>query len=227
MVAGLIVAIGLVALVSRQGRIEVPDEWSPLAPLRIDEEPNLLTPFKLARLSDDGPLCRDVLSRAEMQFERLSDRETGPGCSFHDAVRIDRTTANVGEPFTLTCRAAVSLALWERHVVQPAAVDHLGSAVAGVEHFGSYSCRNINNRPGATRSRHATAEAVDIAGFVLADGRRIRVVNDWAADTDASRFLHAVRDGACRFFDAVLSPDYDAAHRDHMHLDRGSYPMCR
>jgi hypothetical protein len=78
---------------------------------RIDDEPNLLTRFKLARLSDAGPLCRDVLSAATIEFERLSDRETAPGCSFREAVRIDRTTAEVGEPFTLTRRAAVSLAL--------------------------------------------------------------------------------------------------------------------
>jgi hypothetical protein len=187
----------------------------------------LLTRFKLARLSDDGPLCRDVLSAATIEFERLTDRETAPGCSFRDAVRIDRTTADVGEPFTLTCRTAVSLALWERHVLQPTALEHLGSAVVRIEHFGSYSCRNIYNRPNATRSRHATAEAVDIAGFVLADGRRVRVLHDWSLGSDESEFLHDVRDGACRFFDGVLSPDYNAAHRDHVHLDRGSYGMCR
>jgi hypothetical protein len=216
-----------VALAHRQAWIEIPDRWSPLATLRIAEEPNVLTRFKLSRLSDDGGLCRDVLSAASIEFERLSDRETAPGCSFHDAVRIDRTTAKVGEPFTLTCRAAVSLALWERHVLQPAAVEHLGSGVAEIEHFGSYSCRNIYNRPDATRSRHATAEAVDIAGFVLDDGRRIRVLRDWSLDSNESAFLHDVRDGACDFFDGVLSPDYNAAHRDHLHLDRGSFRMCR
>jgi hypothetical protein len=36
-----------------------------------------------------------------------------------------------------------------------------------------------------------------------------------------------VRDGACLFFDGVLSPDYNAAHRDHLHLDRGRYRYCR
>jgi len=78
-----------------------------------------------------------------------------------------------------------------------------------------------------TRSRHATAEAFDVAGFVLADGRRIRVLGDWSADTSSAKFLRDVRDGACRFFDGVLSPDYNAAHRDHLHLDRGRYRYCR
>ena len=121
----------------------------------------------------------------------------------------------------------MSLALWERHVVQPAALEHFGSAVVELEHFGSYACRNIYNRPNATRSRHATAEALDVAGFVLADGRRIRLLGDWSGDSEESAFLHEVRDGGCRFFDGVLSPDYNAAHRDHLHLDRGSFRMCR
>ena len=73
----------------------------------------------------------------------------------------------------------------------------------------------------------ATAEAFDVAGFVLADGRRIRVLGDWNEDSAAARFLHDVRDGACRFFDGVLSPDHNAAHRDHLHLDRGTYRYCR
>ena len=67
----------------------------------------------------------------------------------------------------------------------------------------------------------------DLQDLVLADGRRIRIVHDWSEGSDESRFLHDVRDGACSFFDGVLSPDYNAAHRDHLHLDRGSYRMCR
>lgn len=82
-------------------------------------------------------------------------------------------------------------------------------------------------RPDATRSRHATAEALDVAGFVLADGRRVRVPGDWNEDSAEARFLHDVRDGACRFFDGVLSPDHNAASGDHLHLDRGTYRYCR
>jgi hypothetical protein len=64
-----------------------------------------------------------------------------------------------------------------------------------------------------------------VAGFVLANGERIRVVNDW--NNSHGAFLREVRDGACQFFDGVLSPDYNAAHRDHFHLDRGPYRICR
>jgi hypothetical protein len=227
-VLGLLLCVSLLAWAIRERHVVVSDRWWPWATLGLDEEPGVFTRFKLARLSDDGERCFAVLATAPLEFEPLTDRETGQGCGFHDAVRIDRTTAAVGEPFTLTCRAAVSLALWERHVLQPAAAAYFGEPVAVIEHFGSYACRNVYNRPNATRSRHATADAFDVAGFVLADGRRIRVVNDWTSDDARERrFLHDVRDGACRFFDTVLSPDYNAAHRDHLHLDRGSYGICR
>ena len=74
-------------------------------------------------------------------------------------------------------------------------------------------------RPNGLWSEHARANAVDIAGFRLEDGRRISVAADWNDRGDKGRFLRDVRDGACRLFSTVLSPDYNRAHRDHLHLD--------
>jgi hypothetical protein len=219
-----IVIIGALWLL-RSGTLVIPERWNPWAILEVDAAPNLLTRHKLQRLSNEPAQCQTVLATTGLHFDPIEDETTGTACGFFNAVRIRRTSAEVGAEFALTCRAAVSLALWERHVLQPAAQRHYGSAVARIEHFGSYSCRNVYGRPNATRSRHATAEAFDVAGFVLENGERIRIVNDWSNEHAA--FLHEVRDGACRFFDGVLSPDYNAAHRDHFHLDRGSYRMCR
>jgi hypothetical protein len=220
-------ALSLLALAFARGWLAIPPEWSPWVPLELDAPPNFMTRYKLARLTDDPERCEQVLAGAEMTYRRLPDRETGASCGFFDAVAIERTTTAVGEPFSLTCRAAVSLALWEKHVLNPAAAERFGQAVNRIEHFGSYACRNVYGRPNATRSRHAMAEAFDVAGFVLADGRRIRVLGDWDEETVEAAFLRDVRDGACRFFDAVLSPDYNAAHRDHFHFDRGPYRVCR
>ncbi len=208
-------------------RLVIPEEWSLWKPLRIAAPPGFLTRYKLSKLSNDSALCHEILATASLEYERLTDRDTAPECGLHNAVRIDRTTAEVGDPFSLTCRAAASLALWERHSLQPAARSYFGSPIAMIEHFGSYSCRNIYNRPNAARSRHATAEAFDVAGFILADGRRIRILHDWRKDSAEGHFLREVRTGACQFFDAVLSPDYNAPHRDHLHLDRGPYRICR
>lgn len=202
-------------------------EWVPWEPLDVTASPNLLTRYKLSRLSGDGGQCREILGTTSIDFEPLKNSVTGPGCGFTDAVLVRRTTIDIGEEISLTCRAALSLALWERHVLQPAAHRHFGASVTRIEHFGSYSCRNVYGRSSATRSRHATAEAWDVSGFVLSDGRRIRVVRDWQSTEPAGAFLRELRDGACQFFDGVFSPDYNAAHRDHLHLDRGPYRMCR
>lgn len=217
----------LFALALSRAWVSIPPEWSPWVALDIDAPPNLLTRYKLSRLSGDPELCARVLADAEMSYQALPDQETGPACGLHDAVTIERTANEVGRPFSLTCRAAVSLALWEKHAVTPAAERHFAVSVQRIEHFGSYACRNVYGRPNATRSRHATAEAFDVAGFVLADGQRIRVLGDWNEDSAAAHFLHDVRDGACRYFDGVLSPEYNAAHRDHLHFDRGPYRLCR
>lgn len=232
----LLVAFAAWALHS--GTVRVPEAWNPWAPLRIDAPPNLLTGIKLARTSADRDACREALTQAGMRMVALPDRQTGPGCGFDNAFRIERTSVAVGEPFSLSCRAALSLALWERHVLQQAAEAHLGSSVARIEQLGSYACRNIYGADDRRRSRHATADALDIAGFVLEDGRRVRVLADWTTlpgqaampiegPSDEAAFLRAVRDGACPWFDAVLGPDYNAAHADHFHFDRGPARICR
>jgi len=209
------------------GRIVVPDVWNPWAKLKIEEPLNWLTRIKLARLSTNDDLCLSVLAEAQMSYHAVPDRETGPGCAFDNAVRIERTSLRIGEPFTLSCRSAVALALWEHHALHPAAQKLFAEPVVRIEHFGSYACRNVYSRKDAPLSRHATADAVDIGGFVLASGRRISVARDWAADSNEGHFLRALRDGACSVFDSVLGPEYNAAHSNHFHLDRGGYRMCR
>ena len=217
------------------GAITVHERWNPWAPLRIDDRPNLLTRHKLMRASADREACRQALAQAGMRMTPIEDRKTGEGCGFDHAFRIERTGVAVGSPFALSCRAALSLAMWERHALQQAAQAHLGARVARIEHLGSYACRNRYGREAGRRSLHATADALDIAGFVLEDGRRIRVLSDWNAAATSSggvqsaeaAFLRDLRDGACPYFDAVLGPDYNAAHADHFHFDRGGARICR
>lgn len=225
----LLVLLATWALMS--GALSVPERWNPWAPLRLHDPPNLLSAFKLARASSDREACRAVLAQSAMQLVPLEDRDSGDGCGFDNAFRVVRSSVDVGTPFSLSCRAALSLAMWEQHDLQQAAQLHLGSRVARIEHLGSYACRNVYGRDDRRRSQHATADALDIAGVVLADGRRIRVLADWRqvddAGTPESRFLRALRDGGCRWFDTVLGPEYNAAHADHFHFDRGPARICR
>jgi hypothetical protein len=225
----VLLSVTLLALAHavRSGKIEIPNRWNPWAPLEIDEPLNWLTRYKLSRLSSDPALCLKVLSDADMRYEPIPNRETAPGCGFTNAVRVQETSVKLSQPFTLSCRGAVSLALWELHVVQPAARRHVGTSISRLEHAGTYSCRNIYGRKDAPLSRHATADAIDVTAFVLDNGRRLRVEREWASSDADGRFLREVRDGACRVFDGVLGPDYNAAHRDHFHLDRGGWRVCR
>lgn len=222
----LLAALGS-GLALAAGLWRVPERWNPWAPLAIEAAPNLLTRYKLQRLARAPQRCLAVLRGTAWRFEPLPDTSPEPGCSLRNAVRVQATQLAVGEAFALSCPSAVALALWEHHVVLPAARRHFGAKPERLEHFGSYACRNLYGRPGAPRSRHASADALDVAGFVLGSGRRVSVARDWHGDDDAARFLHEVQGGACAFFDAVLGPDYNRAHADHLHLDRGPARVCR
>jgi hypothetical protein len=110
--------------------------------------------------------------------------------------------------------------LFETRIAQQAALRHFGTRVAAIDHAGSYSCRRLYGRASGAYSEHATADAIDIVGFRLADGTRVSVLDDWSRGGPKSEFLREVRDGACRLFSTVLSPDYNAAHADHLHFDQ-------
>lgn len=198
----------------------------PWTALDLSQPVGAFTGRKLADLADEGGRCTELLRRAGVRFTALPPRRAGPQCGYTHAVRfteggalsIDYRPADLGT----NCAVAAALALWEWHVVQPAALEHFGQRVAWIEHFGSYSCRRIYGRDEGAWSEHATANAVDIAAFVLEDGRRISVVGDWDDGSAAGRFLAEARDGACDLFATVLSPDYNEAHRDHFHLDQAA-----
>lgn len=199
----------------------------PWTPLDLAQPVGLFTGRKLAALADDPPLCRALLARAGVRFAPLPPRRDGPACGYGDGIRllpggarrIDFAPADLGT----ACPVAAALATWEWEVVQPAAQAHFGRSVTRIDHLGSYSCRRLYGRATGGWSEHASADAVDVAGFRLADGTRISVARDWRSGAKGA-FLHDVRDGACRLFATTLSPDYNAAHADHLHLDQAHRP---
>ena len=121
---------------------------------------------------------------------------------------------------------AQGFAGWARFGVDRAARQLLGSPLARIETMGSYSCRNVAGS--GRRSAHATGNAIDIGGFVLADGRRISVLAGWNGGSPAERaFLRTIHTSGCKRFGTVLGPDYNAAHRDHLHLEITGSSFCR
>jgi hypothetical protein len=126
----------------------------------------------------------------------------------------------------MTCQLAAAVAVWRRGSVEPAARELLGSGVREIEHVGVYACRRIYNQREGRPSAHARAAAIDVIGFRLSDGRRVSVARDWSKDSPEGRFLHRVRDDACQVFGTTLSPDYNAAHATHLHLESGWMGLC-
>ena len=202
-------------------------------PLDLGTTIGPLTSRRIAALGEDGPGCRAALDRVGIAYRPLPSRVEPEACAVENGIAWatggTRESRYAPAAPVLACPLAAGLALWEWNIVQPAAVALLGSPVVRIDHFGSFACRRIYGRASGAWSQHSRARAIDIAGFDLADGRRITVASDWAADNPESRFLHRIRDGACRVFGTTLSPDYNAAHRDHLHLDEAhtGWSICR
>nr|WP_262417185.1 extensin family protein [Pseudomonas sp. SH10-3B] len=210
-----------------RGWLPLPDAWNPWAPLDVRASPNLLTRYKLGRLQDDPALCDQVLKTSGLRVSHQADTPADAVCPLRNTLRVQGADVALSSSFLASCPLAVAFALFERHSLQPAAQAVFGQSVTRVDHLGSFACRNMYNRAEGRLSQHASANALDIAGFRLADGRSISVLKDWSGEGDSARFLRQVRDGACDDFNVVLSPDYNAAHRNHFHLDMGRWWVCR
>jgi hypothetical protein len=187
------------------------------------------------RAEVEGPSLRETrqcfadLRALGVDFQPLPDKQYGGGCALIGTVKlldIGVPTANLG---AVRCGEARTYAAWARNGVAPAAYQILGSELSRIVSMGSYACRNtIGTKGPARRSGHALANAIDVAAFELKDGRRISIVNDWRSpDPAVQLFLRTVHDSACRRFGTVLSPDYNAVHRDHLHLEDDGARFCR
>ncbi|MWV28562.1 extensin [Erythrobacter sp. GH3-10] len=179
------------------------------------------TPPPLSQRPQDRQCLAD-LGKAGVRFDTLPDRYIGEGCSNLNTVQMhalagDRGALEVRNVGPVTCAVSAAFAAWARYGVDRAAQQVFGSPLATIQTMGSFNCRNVAGT--ARRSAHASADAIDIGGFVLADGRRISVADGWSGSTQEREFLRLIQRSACRRFDTVLSPDYNSAHRDHLHLE--------
>ena len=201
-------------------------QHNPMAPLDLRDPIGLATATKLVALREDISACRAVLDRSEVAYTALPATGEGP-CARPDRTQLSAFPLSPNVPAT-TCPVAAALELWRTRSVEPAAREILGSEVARFEHMGVYNCRRIRGSSNAW-SQHSTGNAIDISAIVLADGRRISLIDDWDGDAERARFLRQIRDDACEVFAVVLSPDYNAAHADHFHLDQSAnwVGICR
>jgi hypothetical protein len=228
----ILAAAAVVAIAASAGPLwlgRIPARYLPLARIDLDDPSGLLLDFRLAALRRDAETCGEILRLPHILAAPVPDRPAIAGCGWHNAVRVREVAGLVLPIDRITCEAAAALALWLAHEVQPLAERHFGRRIVRIASLGTYSCRNIagNLARAGARSEHASANAIDIAGFILADGRQVSVARHWDRGGSEQRFLRDAHRRACRYFRGALSPDFNAAHRDHFHLDRGDIATCR
>jgi Extensin-like protein C-terminus len=184
---------------------------------------------------------------SEMPYVKQAREIEGPGsCGADYPIKVaafaTEVTASIGNErsfaakvkpeATLSCPMVPALNRWMNEVVQPAAMEWFGQPVAELRSMGTYSCRTRNSRRGAKLSEHAFANAIDVGGFALSDGRVITIKGGWKGDIQSQGFLKTVHRGACGIFRTVLGPGSDMFHYDHLHLDlarhgRSNSAYCR
>jgi hypothetical protein len=166
------------------------------------------------------------------------DRATAPYSARPDAVMalpsrepLPRLGPAQGNPFaafgpvtvkpaaTLACPIVSVLDRWLAESVQPAAQRWVGARVVEIRQISAYSCRGMNGNSYAHISEHAFGNALDIAGFTLADGRQVSVKDGWKGLPEEQGFLHDVQFAACQQFTTVLAPGSNVYHYDHIHVD--------
>ena len=218
MIAGVLVAW-------REGWIALPRNALPWQTPDLTQPPGWFAHLQMDRLAADPEACRAVLAKAGVGYTSIPDRRTTPGCGYTDAVFLDKPLIAFNRRTPATCGMAAALT-WYEHEVDAVAEQSLGRRVVRITQLGTYACRNVNAAADRARSEHATANAMDIAGFVLDDGRVVSVARDFNMATPEGRFLAGAHAAACRIFNVVLGPDFNTLHADHFHVDQGRYRIC-
>jgi hypothetical protein len=213
--------------VSQQPPASYPDAQPvPAAPPNYGQGPMSLNPPGVRPVEDDG---------ADLQSETMA-----PGSAYPSDARGAPMTrepplprlgpaqqAPVGSigpvavkpAATLACPIVSMLDRWIAESVQPAAMRWFNAPVVEIKQISAYSCRGMNGNPNAHISEHAFGNALDVAAFTLADGRRISVRDGWHGLPEEQGFLRDVQGGACARFNTVLAPGSNAYHYDHIHVD--------
>ena len=205
----------------------LPSYYNPLAPLELSDPPNWLTQFKLKRLTPAR--CQMLLQQANEQKLITSQpvADSAGECPLTDVVRVrDFGVVKLSSSFLASCPLALRSALYVGQQAAPLTERLMMSQLTRIEHLGSYACRNIYHRPDARRSEHASAQALDISGFILADGRHVTILRGWKQE-ESAMWRRALLSASCQYYGNGLGPDYNAAHANHFHLGIRGFGLCR
>ncbi|HCT7899314.1 TPA: extensin family protein [Enterobacter cloacae] len=222
----LLIVFILVA-VATVGYRWLPSHYNPFTPLSLDDPPGPITQYKLRRLTPEA--CASLLSQANQKalIRTQPVADSAGACPLHNVVRVrDFGPVSLNSSFLASCPLALSSALFVSQQARPLTRTWTGSELVRIEHLGSYACRNIYHRPDARRSEHATAEALDISAFRLANGERVTILHGWRS-TKTQPWLQALLTASCSYYGNGLGPEYNAAHANHFHLGMRGFGLCR
>jgi len=217
--AGLLFA--LIQFGCMRAAVDPPDRQAAVPPADLGAvRAELATLMGSANLS----ACHEVLERSGLRFERVPDRDDRGACGYKGAVRVMGGGTDFSKPFIATCPLAVAIDRFEKAALQPAAQKHFGQTVRRLYVSTGYHCRSIGG--GGRLSEHGRANALDIHGFELNDGRTVSLREGWRAPDERAAFLREVHQRGCELFTVALGPDYNKAHADHFHFDLGRRAWC-
>lgn len=152
-------------------------------------------------------------------------------CGINYPVKINSTsTTKFSQPAILSCDMALQVTKWIDRTVTPLAAFYLGESIREVGIGTSYHCRKRRGSSSQKYSEHAFANALDIHRFVTMSDRAIQIKPRAENPDKDALFQAAVRGASCAYFNTVLGPMTNEAHKDHLHLDRqprrGGYRLC-
>jgi hypothetical protein len=154
-----------------------PEEAKPVLP---GEQPTVA--WSDAEIEAAKAKCKELLTGDPLDYELLPPIKEGicgtPAPVLLRAVGTD-LKITINPPATLSCPMADVLGEWLRDTVQPEAKKLFGSTVVKLQNASSYVCRNRYGGVNTRLSEHALANAFDVSEFVLANGVRITILDDW------------------------------------------------
>jgi hypothetical protein len=165
-------------------------------------------------ISGGGDTCIAKLSQTSIKYTLLDDIREGQ-CLVKDPVRITKfSNTTISAPLILNCKTALKTDDWLNNI-----------EAKHIDHFGTYNCRSM--RGSNVASEHSFGTAIDIAAI---DGASVQ--RDWDKETAKGALIRSAADVACAYFSNAITPEHNALHYDHLHLDMGygtscMYPMIR
>ena len=159
-------------------------------------------------ISAGGEDCLRELTLENVRYDHLGDMKEGI-CLIKDAVRIEAfPNTKLSGPIVLNCKAALATQKWLEEV-----------KAHNVTHFGTYNCRTM--RGSGVMSEHSFGTAIDIAAINGSSGQR-----HWEEESERGAYIRKTAKLACNYFSNSITPDHNALHHDHLHLDMGYGTSC-